>query len=165
MKKQLFTIACLIFSMNILAQEQSRKFTPAIKFGAGIWTDEPSVVNLDLGLQGEYKPIERFSIYANISYNRMFEFSEVSYGINHMTFLAGPRVYIGKSFFTGVGAGYLLFFADGISEGSFAFSPHIGFDLPKMQWTLNYTATTREQINGFISLGAAFKFGTKKTPK
>jgi hypothetical protein len=165
MKKLLFTFACFILSTTIFAQEQIRKFTPSIKVGAGLWTDEPSVLNTEIGIQGEFKPNKRFSVYANISYNRMFEVSEVSYGINHMTFLAGPRIYINKSIFTGVGAGYLLFFYEGESEGSFAFSPHIGFDRPKSQWTINYTAFTKEQITGFISLSAAFKFGTKKPVK
>lgn len=163
MKKLLFTIACFILSTTIFAQQQTRKFTPSIKVGAGFWTDEPSVLNAELGIQGEYKPANLFSIYGNISYNRMFEVSEISYGINHLTFLAGPRVYMSKSFFTGVGAGYLLFFAEGFSEGSFAFSPHIGIDRPKTQWTISYTATTKEQINGFISLAAAFKLGTKRS--
>ena len=92
----------------------------------------------------------------------MFEMSEVSYGINHMTFLAGPRVYLGKSFFTGVGAGYLLFFVDGFSEGSFAFSPHIGFDRPKTQWTLNYTATTRGTNKWIYFNCSGFQIWNKK---
>lgn len=136
-----------------------------MKVGAGSWTDEPSEMNVDLGLQGEYKPNNHFSVYGNISYNRMFEITEVSYGYNHMTFLAGPRVYLNKSIFTGVGAGYLMFFWEGYTEGSFAFSPHIGFDRTKSQWTINYTATTKYQITGFISVAAAFKFGTKRSAK
>ena len=165
MKKLLFTIATIIVCSTIFAQEAVRKFTPSIKVGVGAWTEELSVFNAELGLQGEYKPTNRFSVYANISFNRMFAVEEFSYGINHLTFLAGPRLYITKSFFTGVGAGYLLFVGEGLSGGSFAFSPHIGFDRPKTQWTLNYTATTEGGISGFISLGAAFKLGTKKASK
>ena len=60
MKKQLFTIACLILSMAILAQEQTRKFTPSIKFGDGIWTEEPSVGNLNLGNTGRIQTHRSF---------------------------------------------------------------------------------------------------------
>ncbi len=162
MKMLLFTLASLIFCSSIFAQEAGRKFTPSIKVGAGIWTDEPSVFNAELGLQGEYKPSARFSVYGNISYNRMFAFEEISYGINHINFIAGPRIYLTKSFFTGVGAGYLLLFGEGISEGSFAINPHIGIDRPKTQWTLNYTAAVENGVFGYISLAAAFKLGTKK---
>ncbi|MGL6268363.1 MAG: hypothetical protein ACRC2O_10555 [Chitinophagaceae bacterium] len=163
MKMLLLTIACFTLSTTNFAQPEARKFTPSIKVGAGFWTDELSVLNAELGIQGEYKAARLFSIYGNISYNRMFEVSEISYGINHLTFLAGPRLYVSKSFFTGIGAGYLLFFTGGISEGSFAFNPHIGIDRPKTQWTINYTATTKEQINGYISIGAAFKLGAKRS--
>jgi hypothetical protein len=162
MKKLLFTIVSLIVCSAILAQGANRKFTPSIKVGAGIWTEEPSVLNAELGIQGEYKPKDRFSVYANISYNRMFTVEEITYGVNFMNFMAGPRLYLTKSFFTGVGAGYLLAFAEGASGGSFAFSPHVGVDRPKTQWTLNYTAATAGGISGFISLAAAFKFGTKR---
>ena len=162
MKMLVFTLASLILSSAVFAQEASRKFTPSIKVGAGIWTDAPSVLDAEFGIQGEYKPSGRFSVYANISYNRMFAVEEISYGINHMNFIAGPRVYLTKSLFTGVGAGYLLLFSDGISEGSFAFSPHIGLDRPKTQWTMNYTASTDGGVYGYISLAAAFKFGIKR---
>jgi len=165
MKMLLFTLASLIFCSAIFAQETVKKFTPSIKVGAGVWTDETSVMNADLGFQGEYKPSSRFSVYGNISYNRMFAFEELSAGFNHIDFLAGPRVYVTKSLFTGVGAGYLLLFGEGISDGSFGFSPHIGYDRPKTQWTINYTAATKGEVTGFVSLAAAFKLGTKKSAK
>ena len=166
MKMLLFTLAGLIFSSAILAQEAGRKFTPSIKIGAGIWTDEPSVFNAELGFQGEYKPSARFSVYGNISYNRMFAFEEISYGINHMNFFAGPRIYLGKSFLTGFGVGYLLPFGNEVSGGgSFGISPHIGLDRPKTQWTLNYTAAVEDGVYGYLSLAAAFKLGTKKAAK
>ncbi len=119
MKWQLFTLAGLMFSSAILAQEPGRKFTPSIKVGAGVWTEDVSVLNAELGFQGEYKPSARFSIYGNISYNRMVALEEVSVGINHVNFIAGPRAYLTKSFFTGVGAGYLLAFSDGCIRGIF----------------------------------------------
>ena len=165
MKMLLFTLASLIFCSAIFAQETVKKFTPSIKVGAGVWTDETSVINAELGFQGEYKPSSRFSVYGNISYNRMFAFEELSAGFNHIDFLAGPRVYVTKSLFTGVGAGYLLLFGEGISDGSFGFNTHIGLDRPKTQWTINYTAATKGEITGFVSLAAAFKLGTKKSAK
>jgi hypothetical protein len=166
MKKLLFAVACFLLSNSIFAQEQTRKFIPSIKVGIGTWLDEPSVFNGELGIQGEYKPADRFSIYGSISFNRMFPIEEISEGLNYFTFLAGPRVYITKSIFAGFGAGYALFVEDGFSDGVFAFNPHIGYDRPKTQWTINYTGLSDEGVIGNLSLGVAFKLGkSKKTLK
>jgi hypothetical protein len=162
MKKQLFTIACLLLSLTILAQEETRKLTPSIKLGAGIWTQDIFYVNMDLGVQAEYKFTDRFSIYGNVSFNQSLDLYYFEDHFNFVTFLAGPRLYLSNSFFTGVGAGYLQYLGnDYYSGGGFAFSPHIGFDRPKTQWTLNYTANTEGGVYGYISLAAAFKLGTK----
>lgn len=162
MKKLIFATACFLLSNSIFAQEQNRKFIPSIKIGVGTWLDEPSVFNADLGIQGEYKPADRFSIYGNISFNRMFPIEEMSEGINYFTFLAGPRVYITKSIFAGFGAGYALFVNEAFSDGVFAFNPHIGYDRPKTQWTINYNGLSEEGVIGNLSLGVAFKLGKNK---
>ena len=162
MKKLLFVIACFLLSNSIFAQEQTRKFIPSIKAGVGTWLDDVFVFNADLGVQGEYKPSDRFSIYGSISFNRVLPIADITDGINYFTFLAGPRVYITHSIFAGVGAGYAFFAEEGYSYGAFAFNPHIGFDRPKTQWTINYIGISDGYTMGNLSLGVAFKLGKNK---
>jgi hypothetical protein len=138
---------------------------PLILGGAGYSIYPEAVLSFlgaDMGIQGEYKPADRFSIYGSVSFNRMLPIAEISEGINYFTFLAGPRVYITKSIFAGVGAGYALFVEDGFSYGAFAFNPHIGYDRPKTQWTINYTGISDGYVIGNLSLGVAFKLGKNK---
>ena len=150
MKKFKVLAAFLLITMTACCQDDSEKdFTFSIRTGVAFWLDG---VYLELGIQGEYRISDHFSVYIPVQYH-----PELSSGIRPGTLgvLAGPRYYANDRFFAGIGAGYAYYIE--YSQGGFAYQPQIGLDRPRTQWTLGYYSGPVGFEVGYIDLKVAFK--------
>jgi len=138
--------------------KSEKKFTLGIGIGIGLLTEEPSVVNADIGLQGEYKAATAISLYGDLGYHRLFAVGEEG-SFGYATLLAGPRGYLSPKFFIGVGAGLAFFAGEGESDAVFNYNPHFGYNGRKVQFTLGYNGLSDEGENiGFIQFRTVLKF-------
>lgn len=131
-----------------------KEFNIGVGLGIGPMVQEASIMDAAIDMQGEYKPSSAFSLYGSLGYNRMFAFGEDgSFGF--ATALAGPRGYISKKVFVGVGAGIAYLNYEGYSATGFSYNPHLGLDTKKSQFTLGYNGL---EGGGFVQMRAMFKF-------
>jgi hypothetical protein len=166
MKKTILIATIFLVTASINAQSSSakkdpkseKKFTLGIGIGIGFLTEEPSVMNADIGLQGEYKAATSISLYGDLGYHRLFAVGEEG-SFGYATLLAGPRGYLSPKFFIGVGAGLAFFAGEGESDAVFNFNPHFGYNGRKVQFTLGYNGLSDQGENiGFIQFRTVLKF-------
>ena len=166
MKRFILQILCSLAMLPAFAQIASvsekrsdvtseKKFNMGIGLGVGPMVQEASVMNAAIDMQGEFKPSHAFSLYSSLGYNRLFAMGEGGGSAGFATLVAGPRGYISKKVFVGVGGGIAYFNFEGFSASGFAYNPHIGMDSKKTQFTLGYNGI---EDGGFVQGRVLFKF-------
>lgn|GEM_PF-5468655 len=166
MKRVVLTSLCASLVLSGIAQIASvsptsadiaseKKFNIGIGLGVGPFAQEASIINTSVDMQGEFKPATGFSLYSSIGYNRMFAVGEGGGSAGFATLVAGPRGYVSKKFFVGVGGGIAYFTIEGLSATGFVYDPHIGLDTRKTQFTVGYSGI---EDGGFVQMRALFKF-------
>ena len=139
MKQLIISIAFMCAMLFGQSQDESeKKFTFSILTGLGVplrdLDDYPPYI--EIGVQGEYRISEHFSVYMPLRYQQ-----PISSGLGDLGtlgLLAGFRYYFGGNFFAGLGGGYAYYIDSGFGYGTYVYESHIGLNRPKTQWTLGY---------------------------
>jgi hypothetical protein len=105
----------------------------------------PNTFSAGLALQVEYPICSMISGFASTNYNLLLvnpgEASQNGESTaNFISLLAGPRIYLVKKAFFGVGLGYGIITAQGSSRGGFSCEPQIGLNLRSTEIMLAYNA-------------------------
>lgn len=140
-----------------------KKFNLAFKTGLSVYVEDPQLLTLQAGIQGEYRFNKRFSVHLPIVYNHwVYIYDGIEGETGFIQFMAGPRIYANNGFFGGIALGYSVHPQfNYFSDGGFTFQPHIGYDLPNVQFTLSYTGLQEYSMLSFVDLGVAIKLFSK----
>jgi hypothetical protein len=162
MKKVCFiTILLIGVSMSYAQEQKTNSFTSGIGISIGMTTENSSLLNGCLFLEGDYMSEKHFSMYGSIGYNRLFSFNEKG-SAGFASAYIGPRLHFSEKVFLGAGIGYAFATSGNSSGGAFTYYPHLGLAMKKTQLTLGYIGLTDNGDNtGIISLGIMVKFHKK----
>jgi hypothetical protein len=159
MKKNL-GLALLILSANVcIAQEKDSSFQLGFGLAPGILVTSGSGSTYSFGveLQGENHFSKQFSGFFSGGLTLLFD-SDGHPSAGFVPLQVGPRYYIYKGLFAGVGVGYAILFANDETVGEFNYHPHIGLDVKTTQIILGYNALERNgYTSGFLDLHFVFK--------
>ena len=159
--KKIYLAALLLLAVSTgMAQKDSSKsskvFSTGFTFGVGLFTESPTIFDVSAGLQFEYKPVQGFSLYSQLTYHRWFGGGN-SIGIGSL--LVGPRAWFSEKAFVGMGAGLAYYTGNGASGTIFNFNPHVGISSKSAEFTLGYNGLSKEGYgSGFIELRAVANF-------
>jgi hypothetical protein len=164
-------LALVVFAATYTVKAQDKNFTlgagvnlamPIGDFGDAAGFGFGPRVQAELGLSDNLKGI------ASISYNFFSEKDNSGVKTNVLPIQVGARYYVGTEggFFIGAELGYanltqkidVLGSSISSSTGGFAYNPHVGYDLEKVQFALNYQAISKSGTLSFLALSAIYKF-------
>ena len=170
MKKYLLSIAIILSAFFVNAQD-SLKTGKNFEFGIGLGAvgemnngGAGKVFGVGLSLQGENHFSKQFSGFISGGYNLLFS-TEGGGTLGFIPIQAGPRVYVNKNIFLGVGLGLGIIIgqgeASGFSASGFSYFPQIGINSQKTQVIFGYNSVSLTKYgsvtDGFLDLKIVFK--------
>jgi hypothetical protein len=164
MKKVVLLFAVVIAAVSLQAQDKKN-----LTLGVGVTVALPmgdladgAGVGFGPKVQAEYMFTENVSGLASVGYNFFTEKDGVTFST--LPVQVGGRYHFTGGFFAGVELGYMNLhskFTGGGSNsgGGFAFNPHVGYDLPKIQLALGYQSATDDGFTAsYLGLSGIYKF-------